>query len=286
MQSNAARAALLNLGERTSTEPPPLFALDDDIGRLAVTTPRYNTAILARNAGAVPYGGIELARLYDRHQDPASGIGGRPPASFGLVIRDAGGKVVLSTQSGRTKVASGSPPLQVVSGGGIRRQPRAGTFKDLVVTGRSVTARLAARTTHRFTRDWIETRWTVTRRSGEGRYGAEVLFPSWGKAPRITPLTAGGTALELRAGMSLKGVAGFHVQSDDAGYVVVVRSAPKGTTVGIRHPARQPSDPKPGRTLCLRIAERRAFVRASAAVRIAVVDDRDDAVRMIRRLRG
>jgi hypothetical protein len=285
MQSNAARAALLQLGERTAAEPPPLYALDEDIGRLAITTPRYNTAILARNAGAVPYGGIELARLFDRRQDPASGIGGRPPAAFGLVVRDAGGKVVLNTQSGRTQVAAGSPPLQVVSGGGIRRQPRAGTFRELVVTGRAVTARLSARTTHRFTRDWIETRWTVTRRSGEGRYGAEVTFPSWGKTTRVTPLSSAGRALKLRSGMSLKGVAGFHVESDDAGYVVVVRSAPRGTRVGIRHPSRQSSDPKPGRTLCLRIAERRAFTRAGAAVRIAVVDDRDEAIRTISRLR-
>jgi hypothetical protein len=286
MQSNAARAALMRLGDKPSAEPPPLYALDEDIGRLAITTPRYNTAILARNNGAVPYGGIELARLFDRRQDPASGIGGRPPPAFGLVVRDAGGKVALNTQSGRTSVAAGSPPLAIVSGGGVRRQPRAGTFSDLVVTGRAETARLTARTTHRFTHDWIETRWTVTRRGGDGRYGAEVMFPSWGHDARLTPLGPDGKALKLRAGMSLKGVAGFHIESADAGYVVVVRSAPKGATVALRSPGRQPSAPRPGRTLCLRIAERRAFTRASAVVRIAVVDDRDDAVRMMRRLRG
>ena len=46
-------------------EPPPLYAYDPDIGRLAVTTPTYNTAIVAVNQRAFPYGGLDLARLFD-----------------------------------------------------------------------------------------------------------------------------------------------------------------------------------------------------------------------------
>ena len=42
-----------------------------------------------------------------------------------------------------------------------------------------MTARgLQLRVTHRFTRDWIQTSWTATRRSGNARYTADVLFPS------------------------------------------------------------------------------------------------------------
>ena len=77
------------LGAKRSEEPPPLYAYDPDVGRLAVTTPAYNTAIVAVNRGAFPYGGVELARLFDGRQDVAGGVGGRPPASFGLVVRNA-----------------------------------------------------------------------------------------------------------------------------------------------------------------------------------------------------
>ena len=62
-----------------------------DVGRLAVTTPAYNTAITAITQGAYPYGGIDLARLYDDRQEVAATLGARPPASFGLLVRDRRG---------------------------------------------------------------------------------------------------------------------------------------------------------------------------------------------------
>ena len=62
-------------------EPPPLYAFDPDIGRLAVTTPKYNTAIVAVNQKAFPYGGLDLARLFDgeqevvvQHRRPSAGL--------------------------------------------------------------------------------------------------------------------------------------------------------------------------------------------------------------------
>ena len=71
------------------TEPPPLYAFDPQIGRLTVTTPTYNTAIVAVSNGAFPYGGIELARLFDSRQRVVSHIGGRAPAAMGIVVSDA-----------------------------------------------------------------------------------------------------------------------------------------------------------------------------------------------------
>ena len=73
---DAAEAVTWGLGRMKSTEPPPLYAYDPDIGRLAVTTPAYNTAVLTVNMGAVPYGGTEIARLYDGEQRVAASIGG------------------------------------------------------------------------------------------------------------------------------------------------------------------------------------------------------------------
>ena len=42
-----------------------LYAYDPDTGRLAVTTPAYNTAIVPVNQYGIPYGGLNIARLYD-----------------------------------------------------------------------------------------------------------------------------------------------------------------------------------------------------------------------------
>ena len=51
------------LGAMPAEDPPPLYAFDPDTERLAVTTPRYSTAIVPDNRGAFDYGGIDLARL-------------------------------------------------------------------------------------------------------------------------------------------------------------------------------------------------------------------------------
>ena len=69
-------------------EPPPLYSFDADIGRLTITTPRYSTAVLPVNQQAFPYGGMELCRLYDGDQRVVSNVGGRPWASFGVLVRD------------------------------------------------------------------------------------------------------------------------------------------------------------------------------------------------------
>ena len=98
MSSNAARAIAAGLGSAPAKEPPALYAFDPDTGRLAVTTPDYNTAVVPSSRGAYPYGGIDLARLYDGRQDVAAGIGGRPPASFGLLVRDISGRRVFASQ--------------------------------------------------------------------------------------------------------------------------------------------------------------------------------------------
>ena len=82
MLANAARAVEAGLGRARASRPPALYAYDPDIGRLAVTTPAYNTAIVAVNQRAFPYGGIDLARLFDGKQEIAANIGGTPPASL------------------------------------------------------------------------------------------------------------------------------------------------------------------------------------------------------------
>ena len=81
-QALAAEAVLRGLGDKPAEEPPPLYAFDPAIGRLTVTTPSYNTALVAVSNGAFPYGGIELARLFD--SQPAGGLAHRRPRAGGV----------------------------------------------------------------------------------------------------------------------------------------------------------------------------------------------------------
>src|SRR6185503_5771516 len=68
--ANAVRAIYLGLGKMDSSAPPPMYAYDADTRRLAVSTPHYSTAIVARSRHAFPYDGIDLARLYGPGQRP------------------------------------------------------------------------------------------------------------------------------------------------------------------------------------------------------------------------
>ena len=110
VQANAARALDAGLGKMAAAQPPALYSFDPDTGRLAVTTPSYNTAVVPVNQRAFPYGGIELARLFDGEQDVAANVGGRAPAAFGMRVQDASGPPgALARRSGAPRSRAASP---------------------------------------------------------------------------------------------------------------------------------------------------------------------------------
>jgi hypothetical protein len=298
IEANAARAIDAGLGKKASSTPPPLYSYDPDIGRLAVTTPTYNTAVIAVNQKAFPYGGLDLARLFDGQQEVAANIGGRPPASFGLLVRDVTGRQVTASQHARERIVSGSSPLRLTkapSGAGaissaLVGRAYAGPFSDLRATGTSATRELALRVTHRFTRDWIQTNWTVTRRSGLARYTADVLFPSWKgdgtTQAGITAVMKDGTSVTVGSKLvPLTNVAYLWVRSERSGYVVVPRSRPAGAGVHVIRPSAQSSDPKPGPTAAIQIARAATFNRAALAVRLTPVHDAQEAAAAAARLK-
>jgi hypothetical protein len=273
--SNAARALEAGLGRAPAAEPPPLYAYDPDIGRLAITTPMYNTAIVAVSQGAFPYGGIELARLFDADQEVVAGIGGRAPDAFGLVVRDAAGRSVLATQSPRTRLDRRVTPLRLTRAPmGVAAtaavsptQAYAGPFRDLRATG-SVSARgLQADVTHRFTSGFVDTTWVVRRRSG--RYSVDALFPSWGNEARVDALLRTGRVVTVTgAKLALAGVDRFLVHSSRSGYAVIVRRAPQGAVAHLLRTLPQPSDPDPGPTLAIELAHRSRAGRVALSVRL------------------
>jgi hypothetical protein len=269
IQANAARAAGAGLGPLPARRPPALYAFDPDIGRLAVTTPSYNTAIVAVNQRAFPYGGLDMARLYDGDQEVAANIGGRPPASFGVIVRDRGGRRVLATQVGRPRVSRRVTPLRLLvaprgAGATAAAAPVrafAGPFRRLRAAGSVRRGRVLARVVHEFTRSYIETTWRV---HAPARYTVDVLFPSWGNGVTITAVPGG-----------------LYVRGRRSGYVIVPRSRMTGVARRLLHPAPQNSAPTPGPTLALRLP---ASPRRSFTVRIATVPAGADATAVAARV--
>jgi hypothetical protein len=273
--SNAARALEAGLGRAPGIEPPPLYAYDPDIGRLAITTPSYNTAIVAVSQGAFPYGGLEPARLFDGNQEVAANIGGRGKAAFGLLVRDMSGRTVLSTQTPRRRLDPRVAPLRVAGLPGVTsaRRAYAGAFRSLRAVGTVAGPKLSARVSHRFTARFVDSRWVLRRRAGatRARYTVDSLFPSWGSGARIDAILRDGRMVRVgRTRLALAAVRRFVVRSNRSGYTVVVRRAPAGTSAHLLHPRPQSSDPQPGPTLALQLARRARVGRVELSVRIAI----------------
>ena len=279
LQANAARAVEAGLGRMRGERPPALYAYDPDIGRLAISTPAYNTAIVAVNQRAFPYGGIELARLFDGEQEVAAGIGGRAPAAFGLLVREPSGRRVFSSQTGRPAVDPDVTPLRLTrapagTGASARTRPGkvfAGPFHDLRTRGTLTQGRFRAVTSHRFRARSIETRWALQRLRGRARLSASVLLPSWGRRSRVVAVLRDGSRVSPRArAVALARVARFEVLSRRSGYVVTPRRRPPGAVARVLIPSRQSSAPDPGPTLAVELARGGTWRRASFAVRLVV----------------
>jgi hypothetical protein len=277
MQANAARAIDAGLGEMSAAEPPALYSFDPDIGRLAVTTRSYNTAIIAVNQRAFPYGGVEMARLFDGRQDVAGGIGGTPPASFGVWIRDLAGHRLLGSQLGRAAVSRNTTPLRLTKApkGTTARASSsvgaayAGAFKDLRAVGTTSGGGFRVTTSHRFTPDYIDTRWTV--RGGSRRVTTDVLFPSTGARATVTAVLRDGTRVKVGSErLSLAKVQRFEIASADAAYTVTPLNRPRGAAAHTVKPSRQSSAPDPGPTLGIQISRAAKVRTAAIAARIRV----------------
>jgi hypothetical protein len=263
--SNAARAIAAGLGRARSSTPPPLYAYDPDTGRLAVTTRSYNTAVVPVSQGAFPYGGLELARLYDGGQDVAGNVGGLPPASFGLVVADAGGRRVLATQHPR-RTLPGAPPLRLTrapSGVGASAsragagRAYAGPFRSLEATGTTAAGALSARVTHRFSDRSVSTSWSLRSR-GRRALAARVLFPSYGRGARVEALLRDGRHVTVGSRpLALARVRAFLVRSQRSGYRVVPARAPAGAVATSMAVRSQWAAPRAGRSLVVRIARGR-----------------------------
>ena len=270
--ANAARAIDAGLGRAPSARPPALYAFDPDIGRLAVTTPSYNTAVVATNQGAFPYGGLELARLFDGRQEVAGSVGGTNAAAFGAIVRDAAGRRLLATQDGRDSASRG---LRLIRPrwGITRGRAFAGPFTDVRVAGHARGRGVDAAVRHRFTPRAIESRWLLRRRGARGPLVAVVCFPSWGGSSASVVATdreGRRRTLALGSSLPLAGLRSLEVRSTGAAYRIDRLRAPAGATLRLVRPPRQSSNPGAGPTVVMRVASGAGWTRASTAARIVV----------------
>lgn len=202
--------------------------------------PTYNTAIVAVNHDAFPYGGLDLARLFDADQDVAGSIGGMNRAAFGLSVR-IGRKIVLRTQYGRRGRVPGLVPLSV---GGVRasasaRRAYAGPFTDLRVRGAVRAGGFTGTSAYRFSPQAIDARWIARGRGGR----AVVTFPSWGHGAHVDAVMRDGRVVRLRGTLAMRGVRMLRVISERGGYTIAPRG---GQRVRLVHPAPQAANPHPG----------------------------------------
>jgi hypothetical protein len=227
----------------------------------------------------VPYGGIELARLYDADGDPISGTGGRAPSAFGvLVSRLKGGHRVLASETGLHSdpkkpavILTRSPRGRVTRQRKLASHPDAGPFSALDSRGSIANAGARVTTEHRFRRNSITAHWTITRSGGSGTDRARVLFPTSGRTGVVIEATLrGGRQVTLTDGGArprLSDVREFLLRSAYGSYTVQLLGRPVGTTQ-VMHRVWQRANPRGGPTLALELPNMGTKSRRELSVRI------------------
>jgi hypothetical protein len=290
-QALAAEALMRGLGRRESSEPPPMYAFDPAIGRLTISTPAYNTAIVAVSNGAFPYGGIEPTRLFDSKQRVIGHIGGKAPAGIGVIVRDGNGGFVASSQSPRSRpqqrppiVLTRSPRGPIKSGVHYPDRPYAGPFETIEAAGHSSANGISFATRHSFHAESIKLRWTISR-TGRAHLSTDVMFPTWGRGA-LTAMLADGRAVgfDSSSRIPLDGVRYFVLLGTEGGYVLVPSEWPPDAVARITAPAAQASNPRPGASLAVRIAGKARWRRLGFSATLAPARDWNHAIEVAKGL--
>jgi Cation transporting ATPase, C-terminus len=131
--------------------------------------------------GACKYSGTEIARLFGPGGRVAANIGGRPPDSFGAVVRDTQGHGLLVSQRERTSFGH----LRILESprGAYRHArpyalpPYAGPFRRLVALGTTASRSIRVSSRYSFHAESIDVDWRVSCHGCAGRT-VDVLLPT------------------------------------------------------------------------------------------------------------
>jgi hypothetical protein len=294
MQANAAQACMLGLSRVRAEEPPPLYAFDPDTGRLAITTPAYNTAVVPVSQGSFPYGGVELARLYDGEQRVAANVGGTGAAAFGMVVLDRRTGHETRTQRARMVPTMHPQPLRLVEaprgvGAHVARYPRnayAGSFRRIEAAGSTNGPGVEIHTRHRFSAGHVQTWWRVLPEGRRDHHDVKLRFPSTGADTTVTVTLRDGSRRVLTQADSVRAadIAWVHLGGGECGYVVVPRSRALPGHARIAQPQAQSSAPHAGPTLVFDLLEDGRLRPLTASVRVAPARDAGHARSVARSL--
>ncbi len=180
----AAEAADRGLGAAPKAAPPPFYALDADIGRLAISTPAYSTALIQPQP-TLAYGGLEPARVLGADGSALTGIGGANAAALSLEVRTPSG-LTLDTQPGRHWTGS-----TAVRRWRLRHAGPRGTFTSLLARSWVRRGRIRIVIGHRFLRDRIRTSWDIHAPRGSA---IRLTFPMSSPHPATTRACTGGAS--------------------------------------------------------------------------------------------
>lgn len=233
--STASELALLGLEPRSSRKSAPMpnaYSHDQSLGRLAVTTSRYATAVVRPWSG-LRSGGIEPARIIDARGRAVTGLGGSTAGTLALSL-SAGGSQILSTQPGRYRATQSKvrmPKGTVDRSATLRR--------SLTVTATDAAANLSLDLSHRFDAKSIATRYRIDNRRS-GQVTATLRVPTYGS--RISG--------SLRVGRRISRTtltAGLKVTSPDgARFTVRFEDLPKAARGAVVRGTKQIGNPDAG----------------------------------------
>ena len=232
------------------------------------TSARSHTAASSSRACSTPISGV------------AANVGGRAPAAFGLLVRQPDGRRVFSSQTARARTDPAVTPLRLTraptgTGATAATAPGgrafAGPFSDLRARGTLTAGRFrpSRRTASRRARSRptggssAATGAPAARRRPDAELGR--------RAARVVAVLRDGTRLSLRGGRRAPlACRAVRDREPHSGYTVVPLRRPAGAVARVLHPSRQSSNPDPGPTLAIEIAQGSTWRRARFAARIAV----------------
>jgi hypothetical protein len=168
------------LGDVAAKTPPSMFSDDRTAGRLAVSTPVYNTAVLRKGSG--PEGGLEPTRLFDGLQRPLTLLASdstEGPAP-GLRLTRAGSTVV-DTQPGSSHQKLRAPYISVSPA----RRNQSAPFTQLSGSGTVRRGKTSVSVRELFSHGAITTSYGIHR----GKSTTALLrMPVWGRDSTVVPV--------------------------------------------------------------------------------------------------
>jgi hypothetical protein len=157
-----------------------------------------------------------------------------------------------------------------VTAGTRERRAYAGAFRDLRTEGTRRENGMTAISRYRFTPDWIEVGWSLSRPT-TAAVDVAILFPSWGRGARVTVAFRDGRTVRLGARpIALTHIRLLPVASIHSGYSIKPLGVPPGATVRIVTPRAQASAPDPGPTVVVGLGKRSRSTHVGFTARITV----------------